>query len=153
MESYPPAPFPAATDAKIAEPSAGPCSEPAIFTGVPPDGVKRADDIHNTGLDATITDVGAGGGTFKVPSLRNVAVRGRYMHDGRFTSLDQVVAFYDSGVQPNPGLDPRLVGGRGGQPQRLNLTAAERAALVAFLGTLTDQTFLNDVRFASPFPR
>ena len=112
-----------------------------------------ADDIHNTGLDATITDVGAGGGTFKVPSLRNVAVRGRYMHDGRFTSLDQVVAFYDSGVQPNPGLDPRLVGGRGGQPQRLNLTAAERAALVAFLGTLTDQTFLNDVRFASPFPR
>ena len=110
-----------------------------------------ADDIHNTGLDATITDVGAGGGRFKVPSLRNVAVRGRFMHDGRFTSLDQVVAFYDSGVQPNPALDPRLTGGRGGQPQRLNLSAAERAALVAFLGTLTDPTFLGDRRFGTPF--
>ena len=36
------------------------------------------------------------------------AVRPRFMHDGRFTTLDQVVAFYDSGIQANPGLDPRL---------------------------------------------
>jgi cytochrome c peroxidase len=120
-----------------------------------------SDAIHNTGLDATITDVGAGNGRFKAPSLRNIAVRPPYMHDGRFQTLEQVVAFYDSGVQNNPGLDPRLRGAPGGPggpqgnggPQRLNLSAAERSALVAFLGTLTDNTFLTDVRFSNPFGR
>lgn len=112
----------------------------------------NADNIHNTGLDATITDVGAGNGRFKAPSLRNVAIRGRYMHDGRFTSLDQVVEFYNSGVQNNPGLDNRLRAPNG-QPQRLNLTAQQKAAIVAYLGTLTDSTFLTNAKFASPFAR
>ena len=114
-----------------------------------------SDGVHNTGLDATITDVGAGNGRFKAPSLRNIAVRPPYMHDGRFQTLEQVIAFYDSGVQNNPGLDPRLRGGPGGNglPLRLNLSAAERASLVAFLGTLTDNTFLTDVRFSNPFGR
>jgi cytochrome c peroxidase len=110
------------------------------------------DDVHNTGLDNTITDVGAGNGRFKTPSLRNVGVRGRFMHDGRFSTLAEVVEFYDSGVRNNPGLDQRLRG-PGGQPQRLNLSAAERAALVAFLNTLTDNQFVNDPRFGNPFPR
>ena len=114
-----------------------------------------SDNTHNTGLDATITDVGAGNGRFKAPSLRNIAVRAPYMHDGRFQTLEQVVAFYDSGVQNNPGLDNRLRGGPGGNgpPLRLNMSAAERASLVAFLGTLTDNTFLADARFSSPFGR
>ena len=111
-----------------------------------------SDGVHNTGLDATITDVGAGNGRFKAPSLRNIAVRPPYMHDGRFRTLEQVIAFYDSGVQNNPGLDPRLRG-PGGQPLRLNLSAADRASLVAFMGTLTDNTFLADVRFSNPFGR
>ena len=70
-------------------------------------------------------------------------------------ALEQVVAFYDSGVQNNPGLDNRLRGGPGGNgpPLRLNMSAAERASLVAFLGTLTDNTFLADARFSSPFGR
>lgn len=110
-----------------------------------------SDGVHNTGLDATITDVGAGNGRFKAPSLRNIEVRPPYMHDGRFSTLEQVVDFYDRGVQSNPGLDQRL-GGRGGQPQRLNLTRDERDALVAFMKTLTDRTFLTDVRLSSPFP-
>lgn len=114
-----------------------------------------SDGVHNTGLDATITDVGAGNGRFKAPSLRNIAVRPPYMHDGRFQTLEQVVAFYDSGVQNNPGLDNRLRGGGGGNapPLRLNLSAAERASLVTFLGTLTDTAFLTDVRFSNPFER
>lgn len=114
-----------------------------------------SDNTHNTGLDATITDVGAGNGRFKAPSLRNIAVRPPYMHDGRFQTLEQVIAFYDSGVQNNPGLDNRLRGGPGGNgpPLRLNLSAAERASLVAFLGTLTDTSFLTDVRFSNPFGR
>ncbi|WP_309670572.1 cytochrome c peroxidase, partial [Gemmatimonas sp.] len=114
-----------------------------------------SDGVHNTGLDATITDVGAGNGRFKSPSLRNIAVRPPYMHDGRFQTLEQVIAFYDTGVQNNPGLDNRLRGGPGGNglALRLNLSAAERASLVAFLGTLTDNTFLTDVRFSNPFGR
>jgi cytochrome c peroxidase len=109
-----------------------------------------SDNIHNTGLDATITDVGAGNGQFKSPSLRNVAVRGRYMHDGRFTSLEQVVDFYNTGVQANPALDPRLRA-PGGGPLRLNLTLAQRDAIVAYLRTLTDRPLLADVRFSNPF--
>jgi cytochrome c peroxidase len=119
------------------------------------------DQARNTGLDAVITDVGAGRGTFKTPSLRNVAERAPYMHDGRFPTLEAVVDFYDRGVQPNPQLDARLrVPPPQGQPpnpnapvQRLNLTAQERAGLLAFLRALTDSTLLTDPRFASPFAR
>jgi cytochrome c peroxidase len=107
------------------------------------------DAPHNTGLDATITDQGAGGGRFKAPSLRNIAIRPPYMHDGRFQTLEEVVEFYDSGVQPVPGLDSRLRTAQG--PKRLNLTAAQRASIVAYLRTLTDTSFLTDPRFSSPF--
>jgi cytochrome c peroxidase len=114
-----------------------------------------SDAVHNTGLDAIITDVGAGNGRFKAPSLRNVEVRAPYMHDGRFTSLEQVVDFYDRGVQANPGLDPRLRVGPGpnAPPLRLNLTRDERDALVAFMSTFTDRTFLADPRLSDPFSR
>ncbi len=108
--------------------------------------------VHNTGLDATITDVGAGNGRFKAPSLRNVEVRAPYMHDGRFRTLEQVVDFYDRGVQNNPGLDQRLRLPNG-QLRRLNLSLAERDALVAFMKTFTDRTFISDTRLSSPFAR
>ncbi len=111
-----------------------------------------SDDIHNTGLDATLTDAGAGRGRFKAPSLRNVAVRAPYMHDGRFGTLEEVVAFYDTGVRANADLDQRLRANNG-QPLRLNLSPVERASLVAFLGTLTDTAFLTAPRFADPFTR
>jgi cytochrome c peroxidase len=109
-----------------------------------------SDNIHNTGLDAVVVDTGAGGGRFKAPSLRNIAVRAPYMHDGRFTTLDEVIAHYDGGVRANPNLDPRLRGPNG-VPQRLNLTRDERAALVAYLRTLTDPTFLTAPKFSDPF--
>jgi cytochrome c peroxidase len=110
-----------------------------------------ASQPRNNGLNATnAVDAGAGGGRFKVPSLRNIAVRGTFMHDGRFSSLAQVVEFYNSGVQANPNLD-RAMRDRNGNPQRLNLTQAEKAALVAFMATLTDQIFLTDPKFGDPF--
>jgi cytochrome c peroxidase len=109
-----------------------------------------SDSVHNIGLDPVSTDTGAGHGAFKAPSLRNVAVRPRFMHDGRFTSLEQVVEFFNSGVQANPDLDPRLRAADG-SPKRLGLDPGEKAALVAFLKTLTDSTFLNSPRFANPF--
>ena len=47
---------------------------------------------RNNGLDAvTDADNGTGRGRFKAPSLRNIAVRAPYMHDGRFATLREVV--------------------------------------------------------------
>lgn len=110
----------------------------------------HADLPANIGLDATVGDSGAGGGKFKAPSLRNVAIRPPYMHDGRFRTLTDVVAFYDSGIVDTPHLDPRLRQADGA-PQRLRLTPEERAAIVAYLATFTDEAMLRDERFASPF--
>lgn len=111
----------------------------------------------NNGLDAQTTDPGVGEvtkknsdmGLFKVPLLRNIALTAPYMHDGRFKTLEEVVEFYNSGIQAHPNLDQRLK--QGNQPKRLNLTQAEKAALVAFLHTMTDPTFVSDSRYADPF--
>ena len=103
------------------------------------------------GLDAHPADRGAGFGRFKVGSLRNVALTAPYMHDGRFATLEEVVAHYDSGIQPHGALFPALRQGDG-RPLRLHLTAKDRAALVAFLRTLTDETLATDPRWSDPFP-
>lgn len=87
---------------------------------------------------------------FKSPSLKNVGLSGSFMHDGRLPSLEQVVEHYDSGVQAGPALDNRLRGPNG-VPRVLNLSADDKAALVAFLRTLTDNTLIVDTRFSSPF--
>ncbi len=133
------------------------CHETATFSG---------DQARNNGLDAVLTDLGVGGvtgnnndqGEFKVNSLRNIALTGPYMHDGRFATLREVVEFYNNGVQNSPGLDNRLRvggGGRGGNNngnvRRLNLNGQEIDALVAFLNTLTDESFLTDEKFSNPF--
>jgi cytochrome c peroxidase len=117
----------------------------------------------NNGLDATV-DVGDDGvgdvtgraadkGRFKSPSLRNIAVTGPYMHDGRFATLTQVVEHYNSGVQAHPNLDGRLrvPGTATVTPRRLGLTADEVQSIVAFLGTLTDNALLTDAKFGDPF--
>jgi cytochrome c peroxidase len=100
----------------------------------------------NIGLDATIVDEGAGQGRFKTPSLRNVAVRGHFMHDGRFATLQEVVEFYNSQVQDTPNLDESLR-----NPTQLGLDAQQVQQLVAFLGTLTDDYFLTSDLFSNPF--
>jgi len=107
----------------------------------------------NNGLDEDTrnTDGGVGDitlnpadlGHFKSPSLRNVEVTAPYMHDGRFATLEAVIDHYSSGGKKHPNKDIRI--------QPLNFTASEKAALVAFLKTLTDRKFLTDPRFADPF--
>lgn len=103
-----------------------------------------AGNSQSNGLDAGETRI------FKSPSLKNVAQSSHFMHDGRFASLAEVVEFYNSGIQPGPALDNRLrVPGSG--PLRLNLSAADKAALVAFMETLSDPVLASDPRFSSPF--
>lgn len=106
---------------------------------------------QNNGLDLNTTaDQGAGGGRFKSPSIRNVEMTAPYMHDGRFSTLEQVVEHYNSGVQAHPNLANRLRDPNG-NPIRLNFTATQKAALVAFLKTLTDNTLATEVRWSNPF--
>lgn len=114
--------------------------------------------INNNGLEFPFVDKGLGGitgvpqddGKFKVPSLRNIELTAPYMHDGRFTNLEQVVEFYNSGVVNNPNLSPPLRT-PGGGVLRLNLTTAQKAALVAFLKTLTDTSLATDPKLSDPF--
>jgi cytochrome c peroxidase len=112
--------------------------------------VQTAIRAVSNGLDAGISDPGAGDGQFKVPSLRNVAVRQRFMHDGRFRTLDEVIEFYDSAVQDAPSLSP-LLRAPDGTPKRLKMSEQDKADLKAFLETLTDEAFLTDRRFSNPF--
>jgi len=68
---------------------------------------------------------------FRTPSLRNVALTAPYMHDGRFSTLEEVIRFYDRGGYAHAGLDPMI--------RPLDLDEAGIAALVAFLESLTGQ--------------
>ncbi len=86
-----------------------------------------------------VTGLESDRGKFKVPSLRNVALTGPYMHDGRFATLEDVVEHYNGPLHRTSTLDPNLakhpVAG-------LGLSADDKAALVAFLKTLTDDKFV-----------
>ena len=104
-----------------------------------------AGDTRSNGLDAGEKRL------FKAPSLRSVGLTGPYMHDGRFQTLAEVIDHYDHGIQDGPALDARLK--PGGKPQRLNLSVADHAALVAFLLTLDDRALTTDPRFGDPFRR
>lgn len=115
----------------------------------------------NNGLDEQSSDdlgvfetTGINGhtGKFKVPSLRNVAVRPPYMHDARFSSLEETIEHYSSGIKPHPTLQA-LLRDQDGNPVRYNFSADEQADLIAFLHTLTDNSLLTDEKFSDPFVR
>lgn len=91
---------------------------------------------------------------FKAPTLRNITVTAPYMHDGSITSLNEVLDFYAAGGRvvtegPRQG-DGRLHPGKSPFIKTFTLTLEERADLLAFLATLTDEKFLNDPRHADP---
>jgi cytochrome c peroxidase len=93
------------------------------------------EDYHNIGVGMdrenpdlgryTVTKDEADKGAFKTPTLRDVARRGPYMHDGSLKTLEEVVDYYAQGGTANPWLSPKS--------QPLTLTAQERADLIAFL--------------------
>lgn len=113
---------------------------------------------QNNGLDLVTTDLGAGAvfnnpifeSRFKTTSLRNIDLTAPYMHDGRFATLEEVVEHYNSGIQAHPTLSPALID-NDGNPIRLNFTESEKAALVAFLITLTDDSIGSDEKWSDPF--
>jgi cytochrome c peroxidase len=67
-------------------------------------------------------------GAFKTPGLRNTAQTHPYLHDGSEKTLEDVIELYNKGGVPNPRLDPLML--------PLNLTAAEKSDLVAFMNSL-----------------
>lgn len=112
-------------------------------------------DLKNNGLDVNPIDGGlmnftgnaSDRGKFKVPTLRNIEVSAPYMHDSRFATLADVVNFYSSGIkQSSPNIDEHMPDFGSG----LNLTAQEKADLIAFLKTFTDQSFLTNAKFSDP---
>lgn len=113
--------------------------------------------FHDNGLELEEYDLGrmivtgdeADRGKFKTPSLRNVALRAPYMHDGRFATLEEVVEHYDSGVRRRPNLDPNLAKHPAGG---LGLSDLEKRELVAFLRTLTDTRLPSPSESSSPPP-
>ncbi|HYC09961.1 MAG TPA: cytochrome c peroxidase, partial [Steroidobacteraceae bacterium] len=92
----------------------------------------------------SFADNGASVGAMRVPTLRNVALTAPYMHDGRFATLEAVLRHYS-------GLAARAAAGGVKIDRRLPhgaLTDTERAELIAFLDSLTDQAFVG--RYAPP---
>lgn len=98
----------------------------------------------NIGLNLEYKDEGAGGGKFKVPTLRNIALTSPYMHDGRFQTLEEVIEHYSSGIQDHPELDWTL-------QNKIQLSDTEKGLLIEFLHTLTDYTMVSDEKFSNPF--
>ena len=84
-----------------------------------------------------ITLVEADRGRFKVPTLRNIALTGPYMHDGSMATLDEVIDHFASGGLPHPNKSPLM--------QPFTLSSQEQEDLVAFLLALTDERSLDQV--------
>jgi cytochrome c peroxidase len=111
--------------------------------------------FSNNGLDLSFIDIGRGAitgnandnGKFKVPTLRNIELTAPYMHDGRFTTLDQVIEHYSSGIQTSSTIDPLIEFAFQGGVQ---LDTQEKGLLKAFLLTLTDYDFINNPDFQDP---
>jgi cytochrome c peroxidase len=127
----------------------------------------RFDGFSNNGLDdeahlqpglQAVTGKPEHRGMFKVPSLRNIALTAPYMHDGRFNTLEEVLDHYDSGIKNSSTLSALIVeadnrGAAAAGRISLHLTAGEKAAIIAFLHTLTDREFVTAERFSDPFAR
>lgn len=98
-------------------------------------------EFMNIGLDEEYKDQGLYNitkkeqdkGKFITPSLRNVALTAPYMHDGRFKTLEEVIDFYATGGKEHPN--------KAGQMNSFTITLAQKADLIAFLHSLTDEQF------------
>ncbi|TCJ13288.1 cytochrome-c peroxidase [Flaviaesturariibacter flavus] len=111
---------------------------------------------RNNGIIATIGSSALDLNNTRAPSLRNLmradgTLNGPMMHTANFRSIQQVLGHYGniSAAPGNTNLDPRLR--PGGNPQQLNLTGAEIAAVTAFLQTLSGTNVYTDAKWSNPF--
>jgi cytochrome c peroxidase len=117
------------------------------------------DSMFNIGLDLVYTDPGKAGwtgnpedhGAFKSPTLRNIALAAPYMHNGRFATLEEVINFYSEEVQPHPNNHMAEMLGLPQPFRGFRYNDEEKAALLAFMHTLTDSTLLTDPKWSDPF--
>ncbi|HQN66086.1 MAG TPA: di-heme enzyme [Methylophilus sp.] len=94
-------------------------------------------------------------GKFRAPSLRNIAVTAPYMHDGSIPTLEKVLDFYAThgrNIKKGPYAgDGRLNPYKSKEVDEIHLNEKEKADIIAFLKTLTDEQFLKNPRLADPF--
>lgn len=95
-------------------------------------------------ITGNIQDMGA----YRAPTLRNISVSAPYMHDGRFSTLDEVLQFYNLGLNNSQYVHPYM--------HKINeggamLTPSQIADLKAFLNTLTDEEFITNERTSNPY--
>lgn len=118
------------------------CHQPPLFSDF---------SFANNGLDSIYSDAGRGritqraqdSGRFKVPTLRNLSFTYPYMHDGRFQTLDQVIAHYSNLENSGNYFDQRYDGSSLG-------STYDKKALKAFLNTLNDYEFISDLQHSEP---
>ena len=111
--------------------------------------------FHNNGLDSSFSDLGLGtitglqsdNGKFKTPTLRNLVFTAPYMHDGRFSTLEEVVENYSTGLKNSPTIDPLMKKlDKGG----VQLSQQDKSDLIMFMKSLTDSSFILNPSFQDP---
>lgn len=102
-----------------------------------------------------VTDRPGDMGRFRAPTLRNIAVTAPYMHDGSIATLDEVLDHYARGgreITEGPNKGPGWMSPIKSEfLHGFSLTPHERADVLAFLESLTDEQFLTDPEFSDPF--
>jgi cytochrome c peroxidase len=136
-------------DPNITDAECGHCHNAPLFT---------TNQYFNNGIESvtdlgSFPDIGRGrvtgdtynNGQFRAPTLRNIELSAPYMHDGRFNTLEEVIEHYNNGGGEEVVInkDPLI--------RKLRLDEVEKEALIAFLKTLTDRTFIEDPRYQDPF--
>lgn len=117
------------------------CHTPPLFTNYEFENIGLYESYEDTGR-ARITLQQEDVGKFKVPTLRNVTITAPYMHNGSMETLQEVVEHFNLGGVGHPN-QSELV-------KPLGLTEQEKADLVAFMESLTDEAFLNDPDLTDP---
>ncbi|ASZ10344.1 cytochrome C peroxidase [Chitinophaga pendula] len=128
----------------------GTCHFTPLFSGVTPPFFRKADaEIigvptapHTTQIDPdqgkfNLYDIPQQRFAFKTPTLRNIAVTAPYMHNGAFSSLEEVMEFYNNGGGAGMGI---AIEGQTLQKDALHLSQQEQQDVISFMRTLTDTT-------------
>lgn len=132
------------------------CHEGELFTD---------NGFHNNGIDSDFSNASLEGlyqgryritndpadlGKFKTPTLRNIMLTAPYMHDGRFRTMDEVLDHYSNGINVSATTDSLLARNGSGNPG-IPMTANDKQAIIAFMKTLTDSSFISNKEYSSPF--